>query len=163
VWFAGWTVAAAAAVLVQWPFMLVAGRAAVPLHRFVTRYLNYWTHLQAYLYLLANPFPRFLGRPGRYPVDLVVPAPAAQPRWKTLLRPVLAVPAWVFAQVLVRVAEIVAVAGWFVCLTLGRMPRGMRDLGAYCLRYGQQTEAYLLLLTDRYPSLATAETYIEPR
>ena len=27
----------------------------------------------------------------------------------------------------------------FVCLFIGRMPKGMRDLGVYCLRYQQQT------------------------
>jgi hypothetical protein len=50
-----------------------------------------------------------------------------------------------------------AVAGWFAALAVGRMPKGMRDLGAYCLRYSAQTGGYLLLLTDRYPTLASAE------
>jgi hypothetical protein len=31
------------------------------------------------------------------------------------------------------------------------MPEGLRNLGAICIRYGEQTSAYLLLLTDRYP------------
>jgi hypothetical protein len=31
----------------------------------------------------------------------------------------------------------------------------MRDLMAYCLRYQAQTSAYLVLLTGRYPSLAS--------
>jgi hypothetical protein len=31
----------------------------------------------------------------------------------------------------------------------------MRDLSAYALRYQAQTFAYLLLLTDRYPTLAS--------
>ena len=44
--------------------------------------------------------------------------------------------------------------GWFAALAIGRMPRGMRDLMAYCLRYQAQTSAYLVLLTSRYPSLA---------
>ena len=32
------------------------------------------------------------------------------------------------------------------------MPRGLRDLAAYGIGYSAQTNAYLLLLTDRYPS-----------
>ena len=36
-------------------------------------------------------------------------------------------------------------------------PRGMENLGLYCLHYQAQTWGYLLILTDRYPSLA-AET-----
>ena len=31
------------------------------------------------------------------------------------------------------------------------MPRGLRDLSVYCLSYGIQYWAYLLLVTDRYP------------
>ena len=35
----------------------------------------------------------------------------------------------------------------------------MRDLMAYCLRYYAQTYAYLLLLTDRYPTLASGSGF----
>jgi hypothetical protein len=43
---------------------------------------------------------------------------------------------------------------------VGRVPDGFQSLGIYCLRYHAQTYAYLLLLTDRYPSLASG---YEPR
>jgi hypothetical protein len=39
------------------------------------------------------------------------------------------------------------------------MPKGMRDLNAYALRYRQQTLGYLLLVTDAYPRLASGERY----
>ena len=71
----------------------------------------------------------------------------------------LVVPAYVFAAVLGTVAQVIAFAGWFVCLVLGRMPEGMRDLIAYCLRYQAQTYAYLFLLTSRYPSLASGSGF----
>jgi hypothetical protein len=45
----------------------------------------------------------------------------------------------------------VALFGWFVGLILGRMPRGLRNLGVFALRYQAQVGAYLWLLTDRYP------------
>ena len=32
-----------------------------------------------------------------------------------------------------------------------RMPDGMRNLGAYALRYAAQTSSYLYVLLDRYP------------
>ena len=40
---------------------------------------------------------------------------------------------------------------WFYALVRGRAPRGLRNLGAYSLRYGAQTTGYAGLLTDRYP------------
>jgi hypothetical protein len=52
------------------------------------------------------------------------------------------------------VLYVVAFLGAFYALATGRSPRGFRDLSAYCLRYQAQTYAYLLLLTDRYPTLA---------
>ena len=159
-WLAGWTIAAAAAVSIQWLFLLAAGRPARPLHRFVAAYLRYSTHLGAYLLLVANPFPRFRGRRGIYPAQLILPEPGRQARWRTALRIVLVLPAWVFSQVLDRTADIVAFFAWFVCILLGRMPKGMRDLNAYVLRYRQQTLAYVLLVTDGYPQLASAEHYL---
>jgi hypothetical protein len=32
------------------------------------------------------------------------------------------------------------------------MPEGMRNLGTYVTRYEAQTNAYVFLLTERYPS-----------
>jgi hypothetical protein len=46
---------------------------------------------------------------------------------------------------------VIALLAWWYALVTGRMPDGMRDLGAACLRYSAQTYAYLMLLTDRYP------------
>jgi len=57
---------------------------------------------------------------------------------------------------------VVAAVGWFAALAIGRMPRGMRDLVGYCVRYQAQTYAYLFLLTPRYPSLGGGMTGIEP-
>ncbi len=37
-------------------------------------------------------------------------------------------------------------------LALGRMPRGLRDLAAYGVGYNARAGAYVLMLTDRYPS-----------
>jgi hypothetical protein len=91
-------------------------------------------------------------------VDLEIDPPQPQRRFVTFFRVVLVIPAYVFATVLGTVAQVVAVIGWFASLVLGRMPKGMRDLMAYCLRYQAQTYAYLLLLTSRYPSLASGSS-----
>jgi hypothetical protein len=70
----------------------------------------------------------------------------------TGFRVILAIPALIISNILQQVMQIIAFLGWFVCLALGRMPKGMRDLEAYCLRYSQQTFGFLFLLTSRYPS-----------
>ena len=79
-------------------------------------------------------------------------APARQSRWATGFRLILAIPAFLIQAALDAVLNVVAILGWFASLFTGRMPRGLRNLGAFCLRYAAQTSAYsFLLLTDRYP------------
>jgi hypothetical protein len=156
-WLFLWGIAAFLVVIVGWFAALITGRLPEGMHDFLARYQVYTTHVNAYTNLLANPWPKFSGRPGTYLVDLHVDPPERQSRWTIGFRIILAIPAiiltWVFQQVL----SIIAFLGWFACLVLGRMPKGMRDLGVYCLRYQEQTYCYLALLTGRYPSL-TAPT-----
>jgi hypothetical protein len=107
--------------------------------------------------LVADPWPPFSSSQP-YPIDLEVDGPERQNRWTVFFRLILSIPAWILAAILINVAWIIAFFGWFVCLALGRMPEGMRNFMAYCLRYQQQTFGYgLLLLTQRYPSLSMTE------
>ena len=48
-------------------------------------------------------------------------------------------------------AEQRVTASALAALVTGRMPEGLRNLGAYGLRYSAQINAYLYLLTERYP------------
>ncbi len=158
-WLYLWSYVVLVVVAFNWFVTLVAGRSEEDVQSFVGRWLRYQTHVYAYLFLVANPWPRFSGRPGTYPVDLELDPPLPQNRLVTLFRLVLVIPAYVFTIVLTTVAQVIAVIGWFICLVLGRTPKGMRDLSAYCLRYGSQTYAYLFLLTSRYPSLASGRGF----
>lgn len=153
IWIALWGIAVVFVAIVGWFAALIKGRLPDGIHDFLARYQVYTTQFTAYSNLLANPYPKFNGRPG-YPIDLQIARPAPQSRWKILFRVILAVPAAILAWVFSQVLGIVAFLGWFACLVLGRMPKGMRDLGAYCLRYQEQTYCYVFLLTERYPSLA---------
>jgi hypothetical protein len=150
-----WGIAAFPVALVNWFATLFTGRSPEGLHRFLASWLRYSTRVNAYTYLAADPFPPF-GSGGSYPVDLEIAPPERQSRWKTLFRVFLAIPALVLSQILQYLLQLLAFLGWFAALALGRMPEGMRDLEAFCLRYSAQTNAYLMLLTDRYPTLSAA-------
>jgi hypothetical protein len=145
---------AAGTVVVAWLVTLFSAHLWDELHAFHARFLRWVTHLTAYFALLADPYPRFDARPG-YPVDVEVDAPQRQNRWKTGFRIILAIPALIFSIVLGVLLIALAIGSWFVSLALGRLPREMRDLGAYCVRFIAQTDAYLLFLTDRYPTLSS--------
>jgi hypothetical protein len=152
-WATLWTGSLTLFVPFQWLWALIAGRLEPEVHALLVRFVRYQLHLEAYVLLLANPWPRFGGRSG-YPVDVELDPPAQQRRLAIWFRLVLALPALVFSSVLLVVVFVLAVLGWFAALVLGRLPEGMGELGAYCLRYQMQTFAYVVLLTSAYPSLA---------
>jgi Domain of unknown function (DUF4389) len=162
VWLVLWGIVVFFALIVGWFATLITGRLPEALHRFIGAYLRYEVHVLAFLFLVANPFPGFTGTPGSYPVDLELPPPERQNRWKTLFRLFLAIPAHLLMSALSGAFAIAAFLGWFVGVALGRMPEGLRNLGAYFLRYLGQTYAYEFLLTDSYPFSGPNE-YIEPK
>ena len=137
--------------------VLAAGVPPERVHRWLVRFVRYSIYVYAYLYLFANPYPPFHGEPGSYPIDIEIEGPEPQRRLITAFRIIIAIPALILNWVFGQVVQIVGLLAWFVALALGRTPRGMENLGLYCLRYQAQTWGYLLILTDRYPSLA-AET-----
>jgi hypothetical protein len=160
-----WGLLAAVMAVINWFAIVFSGRTVGG--DLQTRFLRYFTHVDAYLYLTANPFPPFGGGEG-YPIDLVAVEQRQQNRWKTFFRLVLAVPALILGGVAIGASGVyggsghlrssfgilstVAILAWFASLARGRMPRGLRDLSAYALWYSAQAAAYLLLVTDRYPN-----------
>lgn len=153
IWAALWGIAVTVVVVVAWVAALVTGRVPGGLHEFMAAYARFTTHLSAYLWIAADPYPSFTGEPG-YPVDVEIAAAVPQSRLTVFFRLLLAIPASIVLNVLQYVAYVVAVLAWFYALFTGSMNKGMRDLLAYCLRYQAQTYGYLLLLTQRYPSFS---------
>jgi Domain of unknown function (DUF4389) len=150
-WFLLWSFAAFFAVVAAWLAALVTGRVPLALHRFIAAYVRYSAHLGAYLTLVGRRFPGFVGRGGSYGIDLQIAEAERQNRWKTLFRLFLAIPAFLVSGALSGALFVVAFLTWWYALVTGRMPEGLRNLGAACIRYSGQTNAYVALLTDRYP------------
>lgn len=151
VWLVAWTVLAYLVAVLGWLVTLFAGKNATAIHNFIAAYQRYQCHVLAYLYLIANPFPGFVGKRDSYPVELQIAPPVPQRRLTVLFRIVLVIPAVVMATAYNGLLVTVAVLGWFAGLVTSRMPVGMARAGALALRYGMQTSAYWLILTDSYP------------
>jgi uncharacterized protein DUF4389 len=151
-WWILWSVIADLAWFVNWWATLFMGRSPEGLHNFLATYLRFSTHLRAYVFLIANPYPGFTGTEGTYPIDLEVDPPARQSRWTVFFRTILAIPALLLMYVLSALSNILAVFSWFIALILGRVPEGIRNFAALALRIEVQTIGYLMLLTGRYPS-----------
>lgn len=149
VWLFLWGIAVVFAVIANWIVTLITGRSPDSLHRFLAAYVRYGLHVWAYAMIVTNRFPGFTGE--AYDVDVDIAPPERQNRWITGFRAILAIPAALIAGALVGALVYVAIFGWFVGLFTARMPEGLRNLGAFGLRYMAQLNAYLYILTDTYP------------
>ena len=148
IWLLLWSLVAIVVAFLTWIWALVTGTPPRPFHRFLSRYVRYVNHVYAFLFLVGNPFPGFVGKPGSYPIELELPPLERQNRWVTGFRGLLAAPAFLIGGGLGGALLVAAFLGWFVGLFLGRMPQGLRDLGAYALRY-QSADQRLPVLHHR--------------
>jgi hypothetical protein len=151
IWLFIWGIAVFFAIVANWFATLFAGTSPQGLHDFIAQYLRYSTHVNGYLYFLADPYPGFLGdRP--YDADLSIAPPARQNRWITFFRGILSIPAHIVAYFLGLLLAVLWVIAWVVGMITGAIPEGMRNLIAWIIRFSQQTYGYVMLLTDRYPN-----------
>jgi hypothetical protein len=156
-WVFLWGVITLLAWIVNWFATLIMGRSPNGLHTFLAGFLRYFTHVRAYMFLLADPFPGFGGKEG-YPIDLEVGPPEPQNRLTVFFRGILAIPALFVSNILNNLSQLLAVFAWFVALITGRVPEGLRNFGVLALRYETQTYAYVMLLTGKYPSFNVGVT-----
>ena len=85
VWLTLWTMAVWLVAFPAWLVALFDGRLPRVFHDFLAAYVRYGVHVAAYVFLAANPFPGFTGRPG-YDVDVEIDPPTAQGRWSVAFR-----------------------------------------------------------------------------
>lgn len=72
-------------------------------------------------------------------------------RWRPLYKWLLAVPHYFVLVALGILACLGVVAGFFAVLATGRYPDSIRGFIVHAYRYALRVEAYVGLLTDRYP------------
>src|SRR4051794_24035278 len=80
-----WGIAFYLVAIVMWFATLFAGEAPEGLHDFQAKWLRYSTQVNAYCFLLADPFPAFGGADG-YPVDLEIAPREPQSRLTVFFR-----------------------------------------------------------------------------
>lgn len=91
------------------------------------------------------------------PLLTQMPERAKQRRWTVLLRVFLALPLAIVVLAVGIAAFVCAVLGWFAALVTGRAPVFVRTIVTVLLRMTLRLEAYLYLLTDRFPPFSTHE------
>lgn len=150
-----------AVAVVSWIIILFTGRLPVGLANFQILILRYTTRAEVYAGFLHDEYPPFdftmsAAEPGGTPVDLSIePVLEDRNRLTVGLRLIWAIPALLYALLIVIVGAICWFLSFFAILFTGRWPEGLRGWVMKMLRVSVRANAYLLLLTDEYPPFST--------
>jgi hypothetical protein len=160
IWLVLYGIVAELAIVVAWFAIVFTGRYPAGIYNFVADFTRFETRVLAYTYLLSDPYPSFGGSDDpAYPVRMQFAGPLDQySRLRTLFRIILAIPIVILRYVMALMLEIGAVAGWFVILITGKMPRGLYDLMVLANSYTARSDSYLYLLTETYPPFQDEQT-----
>ncbi len=99
--------------------------------------------------------------PPAFPFTLDIEPPAAQSRLTIFFRYILAIPHLIIVAALGIAVEVLVVLSWFIILFTGRMPGGIASFIVGVYHWAVRSQAYVYLLTGRYPpfALGSDESY----
>jgi hypothetical protein len=148
-----YAVAGGIAIVAAWFAIVITARYPDSLYEFVAGYTRFLTRVTGYAMLLCDPYPPFSGGDDpEYPVRLTFARPLEQySRWRTLLRPILAIPLVIVRYMLVLVLALGAAVSWLVIVITGGMPPSLFDLMVQLDSYAARSDAYLFLMAETYP------------
>ena len=146
-----WQYVVQLAAIAQWFICLFTGKRHQGIWNFSNMWLDYASRTFAYTGLLFDEYPGFVQDEGRTPLQYRSTYDEPVNRLTSGLRFIWAIPALIVLAVLSLVGYLLTLICWFAILITGSMPKGMFDFLLKVHRYGVQTNAYTLLMTDEYP------------
>ena len=118
---------------------------------FNVQYQRFSTRVSAYVSLLTDEYPSTDEEQGVH-LEIDYPDASQLNRWMPLVKWILAIPHYVVLFVLLIIAAILFVLGWFGILLTGTFPRGFHNFIVGVNRWSLRVTAYAFLLTtDEYP------------
>ena len=143
--------------IIAWLAILFTGRLPAGLAQFQSMYLRYSLRTYAYAGFLTDQYPPFAfdavnDDPGGHPTSLSIsPDLEGRNRLTCFFRIILMIPALIFLAIIVIIATICSILGFFAVLFTGRWPEGLRNFVVANLRISARFGAYASFLTDQYP------------
>ena len=145
------------AVIISGIVIVLTGKLPAGLAGLQAMYLRYSTVVGAFSNFLVDQYPPFdfdtsLADTGRSPTSVSFsPALEGRNRLTVLFRIILMIPAYIFAMVMLVIAAVCILLGFFAVLFTGRWPDGLRRLVVASQTVNLRYFTYGLLLTDQYP------------
>ncbi|MGH2454656.1 MAG: DUF4389 domain-containing protein [Candidatus Limnocylindria bacterium] len=154
-WF--YAIVVALVTLITWFGVLTRGEYPRWGYEIIGGYLRWTVRVQAYVGLMAAPYPPFSARPGGYPVDVTFDEGQRLNRlWGIPLlgiaaRAILAIPHAIIVWVLGIAVALSYLVLWFGVLVNGRFPEWGYDLVGGTVRWSTRMTAWILLMAGPYP------------
>jgi Domain of unknown function (DUF4389) len=154
----GLQLVARAVAVISWFAILFTGKLPEGLASMLCLYIRYNNRASAYAGFLREEYPPFVydtvaPEPGNYPPVRNGFAPELEDRNRVTVgfRLILAIPQLIVVAILGIAALLVWVIALFAVLFTGHWPEGLRTFIVGYMRWVTRFEAYVGLLTDRYP------------
>jgi hypothetical protein len=137
--------------IVAWFAILFTGRYPESMFNFAVG-ARRWSHnVTAYVMLLRDEYPPFSLESGQYALAFDVAYPGKLNRLLIFVKWLLVIPNAIVFLFFALAALVTSIVAWFAILFTGRYPRGLFNFAVGVLRWSARINAYVDLMTDRYP------------
>lgn len=150
-------IAAFFALLINWFVISFTGKYWDPAYRFFVGLMKFWIKIKIYIFGITDKYPGFgLDTNGLF--EFSIAKPENPNRWLAIpligiiVRFILLIPYFIFTDVMQRGANVAMFLSWFVILFKGRLPEPLYEFEKDSLRVNYAANAYVVGLTDKYPS-----------
>ena len=146
---------------IGWFAIMFTGKMPQGLANIICMSLRYQTRAFAYAGFLHDKFPPFdfsstPADPGDTPVQVnLQPTLEGRNRVTVGFRLILAIPVLIFTALILIVAVICGLIGFFAVLFTGKWPAALRNWVLKGFNATIRMDAYVMLLTDEYPPFST--------
>ncbi|MEK7571864.1 MAG: DUF4389 domain-containing protein [Patescibacteria group bacterium] len=146
-------------LLIAWFVVQFTGKYWDPGYRFFIGVMRFSTKISVFIYGLSDKYPGFsLKTDGHFALDM--PKPAHPNKWLAIpilgfiVRFILLVPYQIFSQVLSNGSSLAMIISWFTVLFKKSFPESLYEFEHDTLRVSLAQTAYLVGLSDKYPSFS---------
>ena len=138
-------------IVIAWFAILFTGRYPEGLFNFVVGFYRWNANISAYILLMRDEYPPFTWEAGRYHLTLEIDYPERLSRWLIFVKWLFVIPSVIVLMVLGLAYYVTLIIAWFAILFTGRYPKGLFSFAVGVMRWSARANAYVYLLTDKYP------------
>ena len=150
---------ASVCAIIAWFAILFTGKMPLGLANMICMYARYSNRVGSYVGFLHEQYPPFdfsttPGDPGGYPARTdFIPQLGGRNRLTVGLRIIWVIPALIVTYLIMIIAAVCWLIAFFAVLFTGKWPAGLHGWVLKGLRASTRLNAYMFLLTDKYPPL----------